>query len=101
MFFLDSAHVTVAVTLDVADEVTPLGKEEKDSHDLGKYFQFIVLAIKASYELRLLMFYWNKLFNGNKDLFSRFTALESIPVAPHTDLGTSVYGGDDRIVQII
>jgi hypothetical protein len=57
--------------LDVAHEVAPLIQ----SNFPEEYGQFrgvmvIVIGFRLAFHLRLLSFFWHKLFHGDKDLFS-------------------------------
>ena len=80
MFFLDTCHSALAVTLDVAEKVTSLGNKQPGSHEFGVVAHLVLLRTKATFEARMFMFYWNKLFHGNKDLFSAALILRSIPI---------------------
>ena len=80
MFFLDTCHSALAVTLDVAEKVTPLGNKQPGSHEFGVVAHLVLLGTKATFEARMFLFYWNKLFHGNKDLFSAALILRSIPI---------------------
>lgn len=101
MFFLDTAHVAMTVTLDVAEKVTPLGNVKEGSHDFQVVAHLVLLGIKATFELRLFLFYWNKLFHGNKDLFSTFIVLKSIQAQPYRDIPSLDDESNDRSEQRI
>ena len=59
---------------------TPLGNKQPGSHEFGLVAHLVLLRTKATFEARMFMFYWNKLFHGNKDLFSAALILRSIPI---------------------
>lgn len=78
LFLLATAYSTLMITLDIFEKVTPLGKVTIGSHSFSVVGSLVLLAIKASFEGRLFLFFWNKLFHGNKDLFSSIQVLKSI-----------------------
>ena len=82
LFFLATAHYTLAITLDVAEKLSPLGKVQTGSHNFATVSRLVLLGIKATFEGRLFLFYWNKIFHGDKDLFSTFVVLRSIQEQP-------------------
>ena len=87
VFFLATAHMALAITLDVAEKISPIGNVQTGSHNFTTVCQLVFLGIKATFEGRLLIFYWNKFFHGDKDLFSTFLVLKSIqeqPIPPIT-----------------
>ena len=59
---------------------TPLGNKQPGSHEFGVVAHLVLLGTKATFEARMFLFYWNKLFHGNKDLFSAALILRSIPI---------------------
>ena len=72
----------LAITLDVAEKLSPLGKVQTGSHNFATVSRLVILGIKATFEGRLFIFYWNKIFHGDKDLFSTFIVLKSIQEQP-------------------
>jgi hypothetical protein len=82
LFFLNTAQYALAITLDVAEKLSPLGKVQMGSHNFESVSLLVVLGIKATFEGRLFIFYWNKIFHGDKDLFSTFAVLKSIQEQP-------------------
>ena len=82
LFFLATAHYTLAMTLDLAEKLSPLGKVQLGSHNFATVGRLLLLGIKATFEGRLFLLYWNKIFHGDKDLFSTFVVLRSIQEQP-------------------
>ena len=82
LFLLDSAEMALAVTLDVAEKLSPLGRVKTGSKDFTTVYRLILLGIKATFEGRLFIFFWNKFFHGSKDLFSTFIVLKPIKEEP-------------------
>ena len=78
MFFLDTAHATVAFTLDFADKVSLTGDVRPGSRDFSVVAQLVLLGIRATFAAQLLTFYWNKIFHGDRDLFSAANILKPI-----------------------
>lgn len=99
LFFLDNTQALLGVTLDFAEKITPLGRVSPGSHDFGVVAHLVLLGIEATFELRLFVFYWNKLFHGNKDLFSSVAILRSIQDWPYQMLQMSPNEEDDGITQ--
>ncbi|XP_028401621.1 uncharacterized protein LOC114524671 [Dendronephthya gigantea] len=92
VFFLATAHAVLAITLDVAEKISPIGNVQTGSHNFTTVCQLVFLGIKATFEGRLFIFYWNKFFHGDKDLFSTFLVLKPIqeqPIPPVTVEGRS------------
>ena len=88
LFFLASAHSSLAITLDVAEKLSPLGKVQTGSHNFVTVSHLVLLGIKATFEGRLFLFYWNKIFHGDKDLFSTFIVLKSIQEQPMSSINS-------------
>ena len=82
LFFLATMSAALAITLDVAEKLSPLGKVQTGSHNFATVSRLVLLGIKATFEGRLFIFYWNKIFHGDKDLFSTFIVLKSIQEQP-------------------
>ena len=78
LFFLASAHITLAFTLDVAEKVSLLGKVKTGSHNFEVVIRLVFLGMNATFSGRLFLFYWNKFFHGKKDLFSTLSKLAPI-----------------------
>ena len=80
MYFIESSYVFLAVTLDAANKVTPL-INRKFSDEAVKLNGLLVtlLAIRVAFSGRLLLFFWNKMFHGHKDLFSEPNRLLTQP----------------------
>ena len=71
MCFLEIACVWVAVALDTAHEVAPLiQKEFPDESSRYKGVLILLLGFSLAFHSRMLSFFWQKLFHGDKDLFS-------------------------------
>jgi hypothetical protein len=86
LFFLATTHCTLAITLDVAEKLSPLGKVQTGSHNFATVSRLLLLGIKATFEGRLFLLYWNKIFHGDKDLFSTFIVLKSIQEQPTSSI---------------
>ena len=71
MYFFESCYMFQAVTLNAAQEVTPLinGKSSDEAVELNGWVA-LLLGIRVAFNGRLLQFFWNKIFHGHKDLFS-------------------------------
>ena len=82
VFLLDTAYTALAITLDVAEKLSPLGRVKTGSKNYTTVYRLILLGIKATFEGRLFIFYWNKIFHGKKDLFSTFIVLKPIKQEP-------------------
>ena len=78
LFFLASANLALALTLDVAEKVSLLGKVKMGSHNFAVVIRLVLIGINATFSGRLFLFYWNKFFHGDKDLFSTLSTLHSI-----------------------
>ncbi len=78
LFFLATAQSALAITLDVAEKLSPLGKVQTGSHNFATVSCLVLLGIKATFEGRLFIFYWNKIFHGDIDMFSTFLVLKPI-----------------------
>ena len=57
--------------LDVAHDVAPL-IQSKYPEQTGQFWgvMVIVIGFRLAFHLRVLSFYWQKLFHGDKDLFT-------------------------------
>ena len=71
MYFVETTCKFLSVMLDVAHDVAPL-LQSKFSEESGQFRGVVVIVIGFSLGLhaRLLSFFWQKLFHGEKDLFS-------------------------------
>jgi hypothetical protein len=78
LFFLATAHFALAITLDVAEKLSPLGKVQTGTQNFATVSCLVLLGIKATFEGRLFIFYWNKIFHGDIDMFSTFLVLKPI-----------------------
>lgn len=78
VYFLSTLHITLAVTLDVVEKLTAFGKIQHGSHTYKSALLLISLGLKATFQGRLFVFYWNKCFHGDKDLFSTLSILTTI-----------------------
>ena len=81
MYFIESSYMFLAVTIDAAQKVTPLinGKFNDEAVDLNGLV-VTLLGIRVAFNGRLLLFFWNKIFHGHKDLFSEPNRLLTQPV---------------------
>ena len=81
IYFIESSYMFLAVTLDAANEVTPL-INGKFSDEVVEFKGLVValLGIRVAFNGRLLLFFWNKIFHGHKDLFSEPNRLLTQPV---------------------
>ena len=81
MYCIESGYMFLAVTLDAATEVTPLinGKSSNEAVELNGLV-VTLLGIRVAFNGRLLLFFWNKIFHGHKDLFSEPNRLLTQPV---------------------
>ena len=71
MYFVEISCKVASIMLDVALEVAPLLQHnfpDKSGHFRGVLV--IVIGFRLAFHLRLLSFFWQKLFHGEKDLFS-------------------------------
>ncbi len=88
LYFVEITCKLAAVMLDVAHDVAPLIQSEFPDES-GKYWGGMVLLIgfRLAFHVRLLSFFWEKLFHGEKDLFSEPSArLADEPPSPDQSL---------------
>ena len=71
MYFFEVACIWLAVALDATQKVGPLIEKKfpgNSSHN--KPFHVLLLGFTLAFYSRALCFFWQKLFHGDKDLFS-------------------------------
>ena len=58
--------------LDVAQDVEPFIKNNFSAESYGQYsgLMVIIVGFRLAFHARLLTFFWEKIFHGDKDLFS-------------------------------
>lgn len=87
IYCAENACLVLTVMLDAALEVAPLvqGKYQEDATELNG-FVLILLGINVAFRARLLAFFWNKIFHGDRDLMSEPTTKLDInrPCRRHT-----------------
>ena len=71
LYFVENACRVASVMLDVAEEVAPLIENKFPDKD-GQYraVMVIVIGFRLAFHARVLTFFWQKIFHGEKDLFS-------------------------------
>ena len=71
IYCAENACLVLTVMLDAALEVAPLvqGKVQGDAVELNG-FVLLLLGTNVAFRTRLLAFFWNKIFHGDKDLMS-------------------------------
>ncbi len=71
MYFLENMSMWIAATLDAGHQVAPL-IERKFPDEASQYRAFIVLLLgfTLAFHTRMLSFFWQKMFHGDKDHFS-------------------------------
>lgn len=89
VYCAENLCMLLAVMLDAAAEIAPV--IEFEYHDTVQQFKaavLIVLGLRVAFRGRLLLFFWSKVFHGDKDLFSEPTTRleknisEQAPEAP-------------------
>ena len=84
LYFVEITCKLSAIMLDVAHDVAPL-IQNKFPEESGKYWggMVILIGFRMAFHARLLSFFWQKFFHGEKDLFSEPSAkLEDKPDEP-------------------
>ena len=72
MYFLEVACIWFAVALDATHEVAPLIKNKFPDNSLQyKPIHVLLLGFTFAFYSSVLSFFWQKLFHGNDDLFSK------------------------------
>ena len=71
MYLIEISIKVISIMLDVAHEVAPL-IQSNFPVEYGRFrgVMVIVIGFRLAFHLRLLSFFWHKLFHGDKDLFS-------------------------------
>jgi hypothetical protein len=71
MHFVEVTSKVASIMLDVALEVAPLIQHNfPDESRKFRGLVVIVIGFRLAFHLRILSFFWQKLFHGEKDLFS-------------------------------
>ncbi|XP_028392511.1 uncharacterized protein LOC114517066 [Dendronephthya gigantea] len=105
LYFFESACRVASVMLDVAEKVAPL-VEKKFPDEVGQYraVLIIVTGFRLAFHARVLTFYWQKIFHGDKDLFSEPNSrlvdepLQTVAVAKQEEIGRIE---DDNLPEIV
>ena len=63
----------------MGENIYPLGSSSSDKDRLFLVMLSLVIGAKVTFHIRLIEFFWHKIFHGNKDLMSDAAALETIP----------------------
>ncbi|XP_028392028.1 uncharacterized protein LOC114516684 isoform X2 [Dendronephthya gigantea] len=69
VFSIEIACIWLAIALDTAYDVAPL-MESSYRDESSRGIVILLLGFRVSYHTRLLFFFWEKMFHGDKDLFS-------------------------------
>lgn len=71
MYFIEISAKVMAVMLDVAHEVAPLIQNKfPDESNQFRGVMVIVIGFRLAFHVRVLSFFWEKIFHGEKDLFT-------------------------------
>ena len=71
MYFLEATSMWIAVTLNAAHQVVPLiDRKFPDETTRYKAIVVVLLGFTVGFYSRVLSFFWQKLFHGDKNLFS-------------------------------
>ncbi|XP_028393370.1 uncharacterized protein LOC114517753 [Dendronephthya gigantea] len=72
VYFFELICKNAAIMLNVAQSFDPFLQKNYQSHLLSPYWGLIVIIIgfDLAFHARLLTFYWEKIFYGNRDLFA-------------------------------
>ena len=71
MYFIEITCKVASIMLDVAHEVAPLIQNTlPDESEKYRGVMVIVIGFRLAFHVRILTFYWQKLFHGEKDLFT-------------------------------
>jgi hypothetical protein len=75
LYFVEITCKLAAIMLDVAHDVAPL-IQQNYPQESGKYWggMVILIGFRMALHARLLSFFWEKFFHGEKDLFSEPSA---------------------------
>ena len=69
-FFLEVMCKWIAVALDAANQVAPLIEKKFGDESRIEGAVILLLGFRMTFHSHLLFFFWNKMFHGDKDLFS-------------------------------
>lgn len=71
MYFVEITCKVASIMLDVAHEVAPLIQNTlPDESEKYRGVMVIVIGFRLAFHVRILTFFWQKLFHGEKDLFT-------------------------------
>ena len=71
MYFVEVTCKVAAIMLDVAHDVAPLIQNHlPDESQKFRGVMVIVIGFRLAFHVRILTFFWQKLFHGEKDLFT-------------------------------
>ena len=71
MYFIEITCKVASIMLDVAHEVAPLIQNTlPDESEKYRGVMVIVIGFRLAFHVRILTFFWQKLFHGEKDLFT-------------------------------
>ena len=78
-YFVENFYLFISNSLDMGENIYPLGSSSSDKDRLFLVMLSLVIGAKVTFHIRLIEFFWHKIFHGNKDLMSDAAALETIP----------------------
>ena len=71
VFYRDNLQSIASIMLDVAHEVAPLIQNTlPDESEKYRGVMVTVIGFRLAFHVRILTFFWQKLFHGEKDLFA-------------------------------
>ena len=77
-YFVENFFLFIANTLDMGENIYPLGSSTSDEDRLFLVLLSLVIGAKVVFHIRMINFFWYKIFYGDKDLMSHAAAFEKI-----------------------
>ena len=78
-YLLENFYSFISNSLDMAENIYPLGSSSSNQDRLFLVLLSLVIGAKVAFHIRMIAFFWRKMFHGDKDLMSDDTVLEKIP----------------------
>ena len=77
-YFVENFYLFISFSLDMGENIYPLGNSSSNKDRLFLVILSLVIAAKVAFHIRMVAFFWHKLFHGDKDHFSWASALQKI-----------------------
>ena len=77
-YLLENLYLFFSASLDAAENILPLGNSSTKDRMFVVILSF-ALCCRVAFHIRMVTFFWFKLFHGDKDIFSEAHSLENIP----------------------